>query len=82
MGTHPGRTVSEAFQRGIRDGSNPADPDSTFAPVNMHPLEIRDACAAWRKALSQHEHTSYYGVNYIRRMRAYFLGRLRAARHA
>ncbi len=46
-----------------------------------HILEIVQAMQSWKDAESDHGHTSYYGVAYIRKMRAYWLGRARAYRH-
>ena len=40
-----------------------------------------DAAASWKAALSDHSHTSYYGVDFIRGMRAYWLGSLRGLRN-
>jgi hypothetical protein len=39
-----------------------------------------DAAANWKAAQTDHAHTSYYGVEHIRNMRAYWLGRMRKAR--
>lgn len=75
----PFDTTSAAYNRGLSDG-NPKSKSGTFAPKNMHEIEIATACTSWREALSNHAHTSYYGVDYIRLMRAYWLGRCRAMR--
>lgn len=76
----PFHTVSDAYARGLSDGNPSTDPETTFAPKYMHEFEIGQACANWREALSDHAHTSYYGVDRIRMIRAYWLGRCRAMR--
>jgi hypothetical protein len=76
----PFHTVSAAYARGLADGSPDANPNDTWAPKNMHEIEIGSACANWREALTDHAHTSYYGVERIRMIRAYWLGRCRAMR--
>lgn len=43
--------------------------------------DFSDASASWKSAQNDHAHTSYYGAGTIRDMRAYWLGRLRTARH-
>lgn len=43
-------------------------------------FEMRIAVKNWREAQFDHGHTSYWGANHIRCMRAYWLGALRAKR--
>lgn len=83
----PANTVSEAYERGTLEENGPAigvfvfgDPGSPYAPTNMRPVEIREAVDSWTAAQFDHGHTSYYGAAHVRQMRAYWLGRLRAAR--
>jgi len=70
-------TVADAFRRGTEDAHR-IDPVKTFGAPQLHPDEILQACDAWKAALSDHSETSYFGVDYIRQMRAYWLGRRRA----
>lgn len=47
---------------------------------NYHIMEIRSAILAWKWAMTDHAETSFFGVDAIRRMRAYWLGRARGLR--
>lgn len=73
----PFLTVSDAFRRGTEDAHR-IEQSKTFGPAQMHPGEILEACASWKGTLSDHSDTSYFGVEYLRQMRAYWLGRRRA----
>lgn len=42
--------------------------------------ELREAITSWAEARYQHEHTSYFGVEAIRKSLAYFLGLRRFVR--
>lgn len=66
-------TMMDSTERAYEVGRNEEWP-------NYHQYEIADAIKAWKKAESQHEHTSFYGLQKIRSMRAYWLGRMRTWR--
>ena len=85
--TTPADTVSAAYERGLQEGRGPrigtfvADtPGAPFAATTLRPIEIRTAVNEWTSAQDDHAHTSFYGARHIRLMRAYWLGRMRAAR--
>ena len=47
---------------------------------NHHIMEIAQAIKAWKFASTDHAETSFFGVENIRKMRAYWLGRARGLR--
>jgi hypothetical protein len=77
----PEDTTAAAFERGVHEGTPGwGDRETFYAPAPLRLSEIRDAVDNWRFAQSDHGHTSFWGVAHIRAMRAYWLGRMRAAR--
>ena len=65
----PFNTVSDAYRRGTEDAHRIAN---TFGPAQMHPGEILEACESFKAGLSSHAETSYFGVEHLRQMRAYW----------
>jgi len=66
-------TTTDAYANGFHE---PMGGNRTWRVA----LDAKDAAASWKQAQSEHAHTSYYGVDYIRNMRAYWIGRRRKAR--
>ena len=64
-----------ATRKGYVSGLNDTYPD-------YHIIEMSDAAKSWKEAETDHRHTSFYGIEKIRYMRAYWLGRNRAYRWA
>lgn len=80
----PADTVAGAYFRGYHEGTRPElySQDDLYAPHPMRRSELQDAVDSWTAAQSDHGHTSFWGVQHIRIMRAYWIGRMRAARFA
>lgn len=64
------RTTREAYLEGF----------NSLDACEYHRFEATKAAADWKAAADQHEHTSYYGYQHVRNMRAWWLGVLRKQR--
>lgn len=65
--------LQDAYKAGFRFGVTGVDPAGRT--VGRYTLfEAKEASRAWREALDDHGHTSYWGRLHIRCMRAYWLG--------
>jgi hypothetical protein len=61
------------YTEGYTYGLTREDPrGQTVGSYNLH--EAKEAVANWRAAASDHGHTSFWGIEHIRAMRAYWLG--------
>lgn len=65
----PGWTTAEAYEYGKSEGY----------PM-FHIYECVAAANNWKNALDDHGHTSFWGYEHIRAMRAYWLGKCRHIR--
>lgn len=65
-------STEEAYTVGFRE--------AVACQPNYHILEIVNAIEEWKSAQVNHSHTSFWGVEHIRCMRAYWLGHARGYR--
>jgi hypothetical protein len=77
----------EAFNRTLEAGTSAAYAAGLADPIEYRNPRLavcaaREAVDSWRAALNDHAETSYWTVARIQSFRAYWLGKLRAARLA
>lgn len=77
----PGKTTTaDAYAMGRHDVTAETDRYGTPEANRMSSCELREAVNNWTAARWDHGHTSFWGSQHVRSMRAYWLGALRRRR--
>jgi hypothetical protein len=75
----PSAAAAYAAGRQLHDPWN-EDRGNGNITARLASFELRAAVDSWTAAQTEHAHTSYYGAEHVRQMRAYWLGALRTRR--